>query len=346
MAQLKTHEVDRYIASPQAAHRIFLIYGPDTGMVSERAVALAKATGADLNDPFSVIKLDADTAAADPKRISDEAYTVSMFGGDRLVWIRGTTQRNLAGALQPVIDNPPVDCMVLIEAGDLRKSSPLRNRIEKAESALALPCYPDKTRSIADIVDSHLASAKLQIDREAREMLIALLGGDRLATRAEMDKLCLYSSGSESISIDDVVLTVGDASSLDIDTVIDAASVGDIATMEHMLKRLFSRGTTVFAIVAAAQRHFQMLHGARCQMQHAGQSAAAVVGGLRPPVNFQRKDKITRALSIWSVTMLERLLVRLENVSLESRAKAGLAIPLVSTTMLAVAIEASRNRRA
>ncbi len=345
MAQLKAHEVERYISKPQQSHRVFLVYGPDTGMVSERAAILAKASGADLNDPFSAIRLDADTAASDPQRIADEAYTVSMFGGNRLVWIRGSTQRNLAGALQPVIDNPPSDSIVLIEAGDLKKSSPLRSRIEKVQGCLALPCYPDRNRSIADVVDAHLASAGMRIDADARNLLITLLGGDRLATRAELDKLCLFASGSESISLSDVTDAVGDASSLDIDTAIDAASLGDIATMEHMLKRLFSRGTAVFAVVAAAQRHFQMLHQARCQMQHAGQPAAAIIGSVRPPVNFQRKDKITRALSIWPVSALERLLDRLDRVSLESRAKAALAIPLVSTAMLAIAIEASRHAR-
>ncbi len=345
MAQLKAHEVERYISKPQQSHRIFLIYGPDTGMVSERASILAKASGADLNDPFSAIKLDADTAAADPQRIADEAYTVSMFGGNRLVWIRGSTQRNLAAALQPVIDNPPDDSIILIEAGDLKKSSPLRSRIEKASGALTLPCYPDRNRSITDVIDAHLTSAGMRIDPDARDLLTTLLGGDRLATRAELDKLCLFASGSESISVSDVTDAVGDASSLDIDTAIDAASIGDIPTMEHMLKRLFSRGTAVFAVVAAAQRHFQMLHLTRCQMQHAGQPASSAIGSIRPPLNFQRRDRVIQALSIWPAEALERLLDRLEKVSLESRAKAALAVPLVSTAMLAIAIEAAKRRR-
>ena len=82
MAQVKAHEVDRYLSKPDQKHRIFLIYGPDTGLVSERATLLAKASGADLADPFATIKMDADDAAADPARIADEAHTVSMFGGN------------------------------------------------------------------------------------------------------------------------------------------------------------------------------------------------------------------------------------------------------------------------
>ena len=87
MAQLKAHEVERYIGKPLPTHRVFLVYGPDAGPVSERASALARASGADLNDPVSAITLDADDAAADPQRIADKAYTVSLFVGNRFVCI-------------------------------------------------------------------------------------------------------------------------------------------------------------------------------------------------------------------------------------------------------------------
>ena len=345
MAQLKAHEVEQYITKPKADHHLFLVYGPDAGLVSERATNLAKNIGVVLDDPFSTIKLDADVAASDPQKIADEAFTVSMFGDKRLIWIKGSTQRNLIGALQPVIDNPPSDCIIVIEAGDLKKSSPLRNRIEKARAALTMPCYPDQGKSITAVIDDHITSAGLKIDADARQLLLTQLGGDRLATRAELEKLCIYASGAESISIKDVASIVGDASNLDIHTVVDAASIGDVATMEHMLKRLFARGTPVFTVVSAIQRHFQTLHQMKCQMLHSSQPPTSVVGTIRPPVNFQRRDKIILALSIWRPTALERALRRLDQLSLESRKNARLAISLTSTALLAIAIEASKNNK-
>ena len=104
MAQVKAHEVDRYLKKPDPKHRVVLVYGPDRGLVSERTKSLAGTSGADLNDPFSTIVIDAEDAASEPTRIADEAHTVSMFGGNRLVWIKGSTQKNLIGALQPVLD--------------------------------------------------------------------------------------------------------------------------------------------------------------------------------------------------------------------------------------------------
>ena len=107
MAQVKAHEVDSYIKKPDEHHKIVLVYGPDSGAVSERAAVLVQNCSLDLGDPMSVVHLDAEEAASEPARIADEANAISMFGGDRLVWIRGKTQKNLANALQGVMDEPP-----------------------------------------------------------------------------------------------------------------------------------------------------------------------------------------------------------------------------------------------
>ncbi len=345
MAQKKAHEVDRYLANPQLSHRIFLIYGPDRGLVSERATKLAKASGTDLTDPFSTIILDVDEAASDPSRIADEAHTVSMFGGNRIVWLKGTTLKNLTNALQPVLDLPPTDAIIIIEAGDLKKSSSLRRRIESTSCAIALPCYQDQTQTLNLIIEEELQAAKLTITAPAKTYLLSQLGGDRLASRAEVKKLCLYAHGHHEITEEAVMTIVGDASALAVETVIDAASTGDIAGMEHMFKRLIAQGTAVFQLINAAQRHFQTLHQARTQMDANRQPASSVIGALRPPVNFKRKDKITRALSLWNRPALERALKRLDKTSLDTRKNSALATSLASTAFLAIAIEAKQQSR-
>ena len=101
MAQRKAHEVDRFLQNPEQVYRTILIYGPNAGLVSERAAAFANKSDVDLNDPFSVIKLDADAAAGNPHKISEEAHTIGMFGGSRLIWISGSTLKNLAKAVAP-----------------------------------------------------------------------------------------------------------------------------------------------------------------------------------------------------------------------------------------------------
>src|SRR5690606_35299153 len=139
MAQKKAHEVDGWLARPDPSITVVLIYGPDRGLVSERARTFAQKSGLPLDDPFSVVKIDA-AEADQPGRLLDEARTFPMFADRRLVWVRGVgTQSGIAADVAALVEEPQADCIVLIEAGDLMKNAALRTTVERAERAMALP---------------------------------------------------------------------------------------------------------------------------------------------------------------------------------------------------------------
>lgn len=58
MAEIKSHEFETFLQKSARNYRIFVIYGPDRGLVSERASLLAARSGVALDDPFSLTKLD------------------------------------------------------------------------------------------------------------------------------------------------------------------------------------------------------------------------------------------------------------------------------------------------
>src|ERR1041385_1513051 len=184
MTAIKASDVDRFIARPDAGMPIVLVYGPDAGLVRERVDALVRASVDDPNDPFALARIEGEELAANPARLIEEAHTVPLFGGRRAVLVKANS-RNIAAALEPVIASPSADCRVIIEAGDLKKSSPLRALCEKAKAAAALPCYADSERDLVRLIDDELRAAGLAIAQDARETLLSLLGGDRLASRNE-----------------------------------------------------------------------------------------------------------------------------------------------------------------
>src|SRR6185312_13798590 len=157
MAQKKASEVDRWLSRPEPAYRLVLIYGPDRGLVSERARSFAARTGLPLDDPFAVMRLDANELDQPPGRLEDEARTVPMFAEKRLIWVANAgAQKNLAADVKRVADDPPSDAIILIEAGELKKNAALRTVVEGAAAAMALPCYADDARAIDLLIDEEM----------------------------------------------------------------------------------------------------------------------------------------------------------------------------------------------
>src|SRR6516165_11741763 len=145
MVALKGFEVDKFLARPHQP--IVLVFGPDAGLVRERAEALVRISVDDPKDPFQLARLDGDDLAGEPTRLVEEANTIPLFGGRRAGWVKAGA-RNFAPAVEALLDDPLFaaarECRVVIEAGDLRRNAPLRVLCERAKNATALPCYADR----------------------------------------------------------------------------------------------------------------------------------------------------------------------------------------------------------
>lgn len=343
MVALKAGEIDRFVANPSPNAPVVLVYGPDTGLVSERAQVIVKAASKDNDDPFSLMKLDASDVTSDPQRLIDEYLTVPLFGGKRIIWVRGVGGTNIAPAVEPVLKLGTSDALIVIDAGDLKKTSPIRKLIEKDRHSVAIPCYADATRDLERLIDEETRLASLTISREARSALQTLLGADRMASRGEVRKLCLYAHGKGRIEAEDVEAVVGDASAFALDTLIDAAATGDLATLDHGLDRLDASGIHVSVIATSVLRRFQWLHQARAEVD-AGKSADFVVERARPPVYFKRKAVMAQQISIWPSDKLERALELLDEAAYKSRVMQHLGVAIVSDVLVTIARVAKHNR--
>ena len=346
MAQKKAHEVDGWLVKPHAEARIILVYGPDRGLVSERAKRFAASTGLPLDDAFTVVRMDASGLADDPGRLVDEMRTVPMFADRRLVWVTGAgADKPFADAVASIVADPPADALLLIEAGELRKNAALRTSVEAAKAGMALPCYADDARALDGLIEQQLSEAGLGITAEAREVLKAGLGGDRLASRAEIEKLVLYCKGKERIELQDVREAAGDAAGLSLDDVVDAVLAGRTAEFDVAFSRLIGAGTQPFLLLSAAMRQFQALQMMRDRMDRERQPASAVVASARPPVFFARRRLVEKALTSWTADACARALDRINSAVLETRQRPDLSVAATRQALLAAAVTGARAGR-
>jgi DNA polymerase-3 subunit delta len=339
MTAVKPADADAFVARPDPKRPVVLVFGPDSGLVSERANALVKAAVDDFNDPFALARLDGEDLSAEPTRLVEEAQTIPLFGGKRAVWVKAGS-RNIAAAVEPLLALPALECRVVIEAGDLRRNAPLRALIEKAKNAAALPCYADGEKDRERLIDAEMRDAGLKLSPDARTMLIPLLGGDRAASRSEITKLALYARGQDTVGVDDVVAVVSDASALALDDIVDAAFAGHPAELETQLGKARVAGTSAGSILFAAQRQVAQLHKWRTAIET---GSGFSIDAVYPPINFRRKDTIAATLKLWTAARLLTAMAELADAVLQSRRNADLADTIAERALLAIAANTRRS---
>jgi DNA polymerase-3 subunit delta len=304
MVAFKSSAVASFLKSPDPNCRAVLVYGPDAGLVSERATALAQAFARKAPGQTEIVRLDDRDFGEDPARLEIELRTVPMFAARSVVRVTAGAKLDVP-SLKALLATPPENPLI-VEAGNLRPDSGLRKLFESHKSAVALPCYGDE-RTLSSLIDAELADAGLGIDSETRSYLMTRLGADQALSRSEVAKLALYASGGKSVSHDDVEAIVGDAAETALDNFVYAASGGDPELALRELQRLAAAGTENAAALSALGRHFTQLHRVASTLAGGG-SAEQAVKSLKPRPHFKREPLFLAHCRRWGPARLAHAL--------------------------------------
>ncbi len=324
MVAVKAHEAERALARLEPAWRLVLFYGPDSGLISERAARLARDSVDDPQDAFQLVRMDGDDIAADPLKLVDEANTIGLFGGRRAIRV-SATGKPLLSAVEPLLATPSQDAIVIVEAGDLQRANPLRLACEKARTALVVPCYGDAARDLGAIIDEMVRAEGKTIDRASRDRLAGLLGGDRQTSRREIEKLLLYAGADKAIDDGHIDAVVGDTAQRELGVLVDAVFAGRIPALDLAQAKLGREGLDPGVMLGGVLRHALALLKAR-QAVDAGRSVKDAVATMRLP--YPRIAATEAALGVWTTQRLVE------------------AVALLGTTMLAVRRDADTGKLA
>jgi DNA polymerase-3 subunit delta len=304
MVAYKTGSFQRILKLLDPSCRAGLVYGPDAGLVAERAATLTDAFAGKRKGAVEVVRLDDKDLAEDPARLEVELRTISMFADGKVVRVAPGARLDVP-MLKTLLDAPLAGALV-IEAGALRPDSALRKLFEGHKTAAALPSYSDE-RSVSELIDEELDRANLKIDNETRSYLMARLGADQAMSRAEVAKLALYAADRGSVTVGDVDAIVGDSAEIAVENFVYDVSAGETKEALYELTRLAVSGTESSVALSALGRHFTQLHRI-ASAQAAGVAPEQALRSLRPRPHFKReKAFIADSRRIGAQRLLEAL---------------------------------------
>lgn len=327
--KIAASKADAFIAKPDPGVAALLLFGPDAGLVRERAQAFARHCVADIADPFHVTELTAAQILDDPGRLGAEMMAQSLMGGRRIVMVRWSQglprldQRlaEIISALPLFAENRKAhkdETALVLEAGDLTGRSALRSLFEAASGGAAIGCYADDERSLERIIQSTLSKAGFSLAPDANAYLVERLGGDRGMTRQELEKLVLYKQNApdRQITIEDCRVLIGDSSALALDEMVDAAYAGKADEAGRHYDRAMTEGDSPIAVIRLMQRHGQRLHLMLAKRSQ-GMGEDALIQSER--VHFRREPALRQQLRLWAIARLERVLSDLTQAELDCK---------------------------
>lgn len=333
--------VQALLRRPDPALRGVLVYGPDAGLVQERAAALASAVLDGPPDPFRLADLQGPEIGKDPARLADEAQALSMIGGRRLIRVRDAADA-VTEAVKRALAGPKTDSLMVLEAGDLPPRSSLRKLAEATADLAAIPCYQADAEAIAGFARGLLSDAGKTLDPDAEAYLAQALVTDRQLARREIEKLIAWMGDDPRADLDAVRRVIGDSAEQTLDDLVLAVADGRPDAADRAWRLLSAEGTQPVAVLRALQRHFTRLHLAASHVA-AGLTPDQAMAKLRPPVFFKSQPRVRAQIGRWPRPRLEAALSRLVETEAQCKQTGMPAETLCARTILSLS-SATRSR--
>jgi DNA polymerase-3 subunit delta len=322
--------------------RFYLLYGPDEAGSRALADRLSAAVGADAE------RVDLTSAAvkADPARLTDEAASISLFGGRR--WIRlDPATDDAVEAVQALLEAPAAGNPVAAIGGALRKDSKLVKLVQASNAAHAHLSYVPEGRNAAALVVDVGRELGLQIRNDVAARIASACNGDRALISRELEKMALYADAAtdrprplehEALDALGAAMEEGDLSKLS-----NAVFSGQLQQADAELARLASEGIEDIPVIRALSRRALQLAQLRAQMAE-GESIDRVMDTAGKAIFWKEKDVIRGELQRWTPDALATALSRLAEAERQVKAPGYPGSALVEEEVLAIARFAARRR--
>ena len=152
--------------------RFILLHGPDEAGSRALLPVLAQAMGGDAER----VDLSGSELKNDPARLTDEAASISLFGGARYIVVESAGDEALA-AVEALLDSSAGGNPILIVTGMLKPTSKLLKRALTEPAALALASYVPDGREAGKLVIDMARQQGLQMRPDVARRVAEAAGG-------------------------------------------------------------------------------------------------------------------------------------------------------------------------
>jgi DNA polymerase-3 subunit delta len=334
MAVVRATELISHLSNPRKAPRAILVHGADRSAVYELCQRVVKKVIESGDETLNVSRLSEAQISGSPGRLFEEFSSVSMFGGNRVIWVSAAGD-NLAKSLDPILAGEAGGNLILIDAEALPKSSRLRKLFETHPLAAGVALYEESPQELRLRLERMIKSSGLAIDGDALLRLLEFMSFERAVAESETLKLITYCQGQSTISVEDVQAICGDTSDASMDDLVDAVFEGRLSDVDRYVMSVGASASAGRGTLSAVLQHVVKLQGMASQVTQ-GLAIDSVVQAPRFGIFFKRRASISMQLRMWDIDALLNAEEKICGAILQTRQHPGLDEALVSRALLAL----------
>ena len=330
---LRNKQADDFIKNPSDDIQGILLYGQDSGLINHRTKALVSHYIPNKNDPFLLSTINSSQLNDDPGLLADELDTFALTNDKRVILLD----------LSSDLKKEQVDCIIesqsqsilIINAGELKTSSPSRKAFESDKNFIVIPCYNSSNIDIMALLNNKLIDRDLTMHKDAKDLIVASLGNDYGNTTSEIEKILNHHQSGDEISKSEVESIIVSSSNIIVTDLVDTVfekKTESISRLYHSVLDEFNPAQ----IHIITLNHVIKLMELLTEKDDLNIPNKQVIENTKPPIFFKRHPSLQRQLNTWNRGTLGDIIEILSVTTIDTRKNSDLSVELTERCLLKI----------
>ncbi len=283
--------------------KTILIYGKDEGGITEYFLNITSNLKKKHPD-LEVLDFNDSTINEHPEKIYTASVSDSFFAETKLMRFE-TPPVNFNKILEDLLTQKELSALILIRAGDLKKSSKLVKICEKDNNSISMICYPVETGNLQKIISDFTKKNNIKCSPDAMQFLIANLGTDKSFIKNELEKIALYLDEKNEITYDIAKTVLTNGNKVEVFDVGHALTNKKAEKIPYLFNYLYQEKLSPIAIIRVTLNHLRTIYFMK-KWQNTGLNPSMSAKKVLPYLFPKIEGNYTFAVRNWSKKKLIR----------------------------------------
>ncbi|MDC1375773.1 DNA polymerase III subunit delta [bacterium] len=328
-------------------NNIFLLYGPNFGLINLLYKKTIDILSINLNDPFNVSKIDGQEFKDNPSVLNDNISTFSMSKDKRTVLLDLTyitINKTIESKILETLKEKSNDYLLLIKANNLGSTNVLVKFIEKLDNGVLVPCYDQDIKKVNIKISRLFNQYGFTFSADFVSKLSSNFHLDSSINLMEMKKLENFLIDNKDVTEENILSLMVDNVNISLNQIIQLCSSGKIQEALYYLDKIYENSSTAINITRLFVKHFRIIEKILLAVEN-GSNISDTINNIKPPVFFKDRPTLALQCKLWSLKKVNIIFKRL--IEIETKCKSSIypSKILLSHFILSTALMAKKSAK-
>ena len=301
----------------------FLIYGSNRGLIQEITRDIIKIT---INK--NVHKYQEDDILKNENDFLEKIFNKSFFDNDKIFIIKKSTDKIL-NIIEKIVSKNLSEIFFIFLSETLEKKSKLRNFFEKDKKLICIPVYEDNLKTLNDIAIRFINENKINISRQAIDVITQRASGDRINLINELNKIESYTTKKKKINLEDVLKITNLTDNYSISHFVDQSLLKNKNRMKKILNENIFDTEDCIVIIKTFLLKLKKLKKIKRSLIE-GKNIDYIFSTYKPPIFWKDKETIQNQLNELTMNQINLLIKKVNILELLIKKNSQLSKKLIN----------------